>query len=324
MQDEVLVLAVVGMPATGKSEVIKKLKVDFDFFHLYYGDITFDEVKRRGLELNEVNERLVREDFRASGDLGIYSRFILPKIQQAIAEGHTKILLESMYNVFEYEIIKETFPNNFKVLAIHSDEEIRLKRIGSRSDRRLTKEEMDSRQISEAKKLGKGAVIALADFHLINNSNSMEVFEHDLNLLLNRIGINKTNSTKPFDYDSWNFYKKSANLSVNTREIYFDEREIWFCSIGLNIGSEQNGHHELFERPILILRKFNKDIFLGLPLTSKKKTGKYYFPLTGEVDSSAVLTQIRLFDRKRLQRKVRVVSLEEFELLKKATINIFN
>jgi dephospho-CoA kinase len=178
--EKILILAVVGMPATGKSEVIKKLKEQFNFYHLYYGGITLDEVKRRGLELNEVNEKFVREDMRKSGDMGIYSRFMIPKIEDAIKNGYKNILLESMYNIYEYEIIKEKYGENFKVLAIHTDTEIRIKRINSRKDRKLTKEELISRQISEAKNLQKGTVISFADFNHTNNGDDMEQFEKDL------------------------------------------------------------------------------------------------------------------------------------------------
>ncbi len=187
---ELLILAVVGMPATGKSEVIKSLKEKYHFFHLYYGDITFDEVKRLGLELNEQNERIAREGLRASGDMAIYSRLILPKIQKAISEGHKHILLESMYNIYEYELIKGNFKENFKVLAIHSDEDIRIKRINSRKERKLTALELESRQISEAKNLGKGTVISLANYHFINNGENMKAFEQEMDEYLKKRILN--------------------------------------------------------------------------------------------------------------------------------------
>lgn len=182
--ENLLVLAVVGMPATGKSEVIKKLKDKFGFCHLYYGDVTFEELKRRGLDINEANERLVREDLRKDGDLGIYSKMLLPKITDAIQRGEKRILLESMYNIYEYEVIKNSFGKNFKVLAIHSDQNIRLERLQTRKDRRLTEEELVSRQISEAKNLQKGTVISFADFHYVNNGSDMDIFEKDIDQLI--------------------------------------------------------------------------------------------------------------------------------------------
>jgi dephospho-CoA kinase len=182
--NDYLILAVVGMPASGKSEVLKLLKEKYDFHHLYYGDITFDELKKRGLEVNEKNERFVREDLRSSGDLGIYSRYMIPKIDEALKKGAKNIILESMYNIYEFEIIKEKYDGNFKVLAIHSDADVRLKRINSRPDRKLTDEELYSRQISEAKKLQKGSVISIADFHYVNNGDDMNLFEKELEVLM--------------------------------------------------------------------------------------------------------------------------------------------
>jgi dephospho-CoA kinase len=182
--NKLLILAVVGMPGSGKSEVLKTLVKEYNFSHLYYGDITFDEMKRQGLEVNEKNERFVREGLRASGDMGIYSKMILPKIEQEIQQGANKIILESMYNVHEFEVIKDRYKDSFKVLAIHSDRGIRIKRLNSRPDRKLTEEELTSREISEAKNLWKGTLIAMADYHFLNNGSDMAKFEADLRKLL--------------------------------------------------------------------------------------------------------------------------------------------
>lgn len=113
------------------------------------------------------------------------------------------------------------------------------------------------------------------------------------------------------DYDNWNIIKK--DISKKYFQQYFCTREIWFLSIGKNIGYEQDGKNELFERPVLIYRKFNSSIFLGIPLTSSLKKGKYYFTLNNNGnESSAILSQIRLFDSRRLLRRVRKISPEEF------------
>jgi mRNA interferase MazF len=116
---------------------------------------------------------------------------------------------------------------------------------------------------------------------------------------------------KPFD--QWNELKK--NLQRQNQQIFFfHEREIWWCSLGINLGSEQDGRNDTFERPVLIVKKFNQDIFLGLPLTTAIKEGKYYYETTHEDRHySVVLSQMRLLDKKRLQRKIRVLPEGEFE-----------
>ncbi len=76
------------------------------------------------------------------------------------------------------------------------------------------------------------------------------------------------------DFDSWNILKKDLQKSEN--KFFFHEREIWWCSIGVNVGFEQDGRSDTFERPVLVIKKFNQDIFLGLPMTSAQKDGAYY------------------------------------------------
>lgn len=92
----------------------------------------------------------------------------------------------------------------------------------------------------------------------------------------------------------------------NIGKRYFHEREIWWASIGANIGYEENGKNDNYERPVLILKKFNKEIFWGLPLTSKEKTGKYYFTTThNNKKYSVIISQLRILSSKRLLRNIR-------------------
>jgi hypothetical protein len=58
------------------------------------------------------------------------------------------------------------------------------------------------------------------------------------------------------DYDSWNRKKKIIEAKKYYK--YIKEREIWWCSAGLNIGDEQNGKNFNFERPFIIIKKFNR------------------------------------------------------------------
>ncbi len=104
---------------------------------------------------------------------------------------------------------------------------------------------------------------------------------------------------------------------VSEIDFYFREREVWWCSLGVNIGHEQDGKNEKFERPMLILKKFNKHIFWGVPLTSQQKSGKYYHKTYYQEHCYCViLSQLRLVSSKRLTRKVRTLAAEEFEEIK--------
>lgn len=121
-------------------------------------------------------------------------------------------------------------------------------------------------------------------------------------------------------FDPWNQFKKMLHEKVPASELYFDMREVWWCSFGVNIGVEVDGKGQFFERPIVILKKFNADSFLGIPLSSVPKKGKYYFSL-GTIDNReavAVLSQVRYLDRKRLTNKIAVVPENVFKQLQKA------
>ncbi|MEI6660045.1 MAG: type II toxin-antitoxin system PemK/MazF family toxin [bacterium] len=113
-------------------------------------------------------------------------------------------------------------------------------------------------------------------------------------------------------YDTWNSLKKSLSEKPRT---YFNKGEIWFVSIGKNVGDEEDGKNENFERPVVITRKFNNNIFIGIPLTSQNKEGKFYQKLKS-FNSVAILSQVRLFDAKRLLRRIGRLDNTELNVLK--------
>jgi mRNA-degrading endonuclease toxin of MazEF toxin-antitoxin module len=118
-----------------------------------------------------------------------------------------------------------------------------------------------------------------------------------------------------FDYYNWNEQKISINTNKN--RLFFHEREVWFTSLGLNIGFEQNGKGNNFLRPVLILKKFSKDLLWVVPLSTAQKTGKYYHSIVvRNVDNVALLSQIRLIDSKRLQYKIGDVQKDDLSKIK--------
>ena len=109
------------------------------------------------------------------------------------------------------------------------------------------------------------------------------------------------------DFNSWNEIKKE--LDVRTAPD-FRAGDIWWCSIGINVGHEEDGKNQDFERPILIIRKFNKELFWAIPLTSKLKSGEYYHTVKLFGDSrTLILSQMRILSSRRLLRKLHRISL---------------
>ncbi|MCA9353767.1 hypothetical protein KC842_02765 [Candidatus Nomurabacteria bacterium] len=74
------------------------------------------------------------------------------------------------------------------------------------------------------------------------------------------------------NFDSW--IKEKKNINNNGTKKLFHRREIWWACFGINIGREQDGRGDNFERPIIILKKLSQDTFICLPLSTKKKVRK--------------------------------------------------
>jgi mRNA interferase MazF len=121
------------------------------------------------------------------------------------------------------------------------------------------------------------------------------------------------------DFDRWNDRKKA--LDEKARKPLFQEREIWWCALGANLGFEQDGKHDNFERPVLVLRKYNANLFFGLPLTSVEREGKFYFEIKyGDKSRNGyvILSQGRTLSPNRLLRKMHRIGNATFQkILKK-------
>ncbi len=117
-------------------------------------------------------------------------------------------------------------------------------------------------------------------------------------------------------FDNWNEVKKQIETEPLGR--HYKDREIYYVKIGENIGFEQSGKGKEFIRPVLILKKFNKTFFYGVPLSTTKKRGKYYFEfnfINGKT-SVAILSQVKSFDTKRLLNKIGMMKQEDFVKIK--------
>ncbi|MEK7213726.1 MAG: type II toxin-antitoxin system PemK/MazF family toxin [Patescibacteria group bacterium] len=114
------------------------------------------------------------------------------------------------------------------------------------------------------------------------------------------------------------WHKIKDSLINSSSKVFFHEREIWWCSIGRNIGFEQNGKGDEFTRPVIIIKRLSLDTCLIIPLTTSNKRKNIFSLgiLTGEIgESFAMVEQIRLIDAKRLGKKITVLDKERFDKL---------
>ena len=117
------------------------------------------------------------------------------------------------------------------------------------------------------------------------------------------------------DFDEWN--KKKKRLEKNSIEFLFNTGEVWWCSVGLNVGMESCGKGEQYHRPILILKKLSRNICIGIPLSTQTKIGTWFTDITihGET-RCALLYQIRMFSTKRFQRRLATLDRLDFKKIK--------
>lgn len=123
-------------------------------------------------------------------------------------------------------------------------------------------------------------------------------------------------------YDDWNREKQKLETGI-TKANLVHEGEIWWCSLGKNIGDEEDGKNVLFERPVLILKRFNKKVAWILPLSSKLRDGTYYHQVAHNNKKSIVLlSQLRLISLKRLRRIMSKLHPRELANIKEKIIKL--
>ena len=123
------------------------------------------------------------------------------------------------------------------------------------------------------------------------------------------------------DYRNW----MSVKAKIHNRGILptYKEGKVYWLSVGENIGCEQDGKGELFTRPVLIIKGFSRNLFWGIPLTSQKKTGSYFYKICSSIDgktSTALLLQMRAFDVSRLSnnaKSIGKISKKELHYIRK-------
>lgn len=159
------IIAVLGLPGSGKTETINYLLEKLNWPKVYFGDVTFDEMKRRGLEINEKNEREVREDLRVKYGQFHYARQIIKKIEDL---SEANVLVESLYSWPEYLEFKNKFGDDFIAITVYASPKIRYERLGKRPIRPLTLDECRSRDYAQIENLTQANPIAMADYTIIN------------------------------------------------------------------------------------------------------------------------------------------------------------
>jgi len=177
------IIAVVGMPGSGKSETVKIFE-EFGFSRIYFGGIVIEEVKKLGLDVNEENESMVRRNLRRKYGLSAIAKLSLSKIKEALIKGD--VVIDGLYSWEEYKLLIKEFPQ-MNIVAVYASPRARYSRLEKRIDRPLSQEEAKSRDYDQIENLHTGGPIAMADF-TIKNEGSLKNLKEKIKELIKIIG----------------------------------------------------------------------------------------------------------------------------------------
>ena len=178
------IVSIVGMAGAGKSEVARMF-AENGFVRIRFGDITDDEVHRRSLELNEANERTVRESLRAEHGMDAYARLNRPQIDEAVRDSN--VVVDGLYSWEEYLFLKDCYGDSLCLVAVWASPATRHARLTGRGVRGLTGTEAGARDWAEIENSNKGGPIAIADYIIVNES-SLEELSRQTAGVIARIG----------------------------------------------------------------------------------------------------------------------------------------
>ena len=114
----------------------------------------------------------------------------------------------------------------------------------------------------------------------------------------------------------WAKLKPQLHFSENSA--FPKKREIWWVSLGHNIGVETNGKNDTFERPVLVIKVFNAHSSLVAPISSKIRKDQYLFQFKNilGMPNVANLSQLRTLSSKRFRRLVGEIDAGEFDRIR--------
>lgn len=112
--------------------------------------------------------------------------------------------------------------------------------------------------------------------------------------------------------------------SLTHRAPHVSEGDVWWASIGENVGSEIGGKNNLFSRPVIILKKLAHGFYFVIPTTTQVKSGTWYVPFKHQSkDMLACLHQSRAIDHRRLSSKLGTLDTADFERVKEGFHSLY-
>jgi dephospho-CoA kinase len=165
-----IVIALVGMPGAGKSEAAAMFRAR-GCAVVRFGDVTEEELRRRGMPQTPETERKIREELREKEGMDAYASRNIPRIDAALRAG--PVAADGLYSWAEFLRLRSHYGDRFRLVAIVASPAVRHGRLARRPVRPLTAAEAWARDAAEIEKIQKAGPIAMAD-HVLLNEGSIE------------------------------------------------------------------------------------------------------------------------------------------------------
>ena len=178
------IIAVTGMPWSGKSEAVRIAK-EQGIPVVRMGDLVWEETKAQGLDLTDENVGRIAHEMRNKYGSDIWAQKTVENIKKA-PSSHL-ILIDGIRTLDEVSYFKKTLSEDFVLIAVDDSDETRYKRAMSRGrrddsmDLKLIKTR-DQREIN----WGLDKVVASADI-VISNEKGIKEFKSKVKEVLNKI-----------------------------------------------------------------------------------------------------------------------------------------
>lgn len=183
------VIALTGMPGSGKSVVIDTLKNE-GYESVYMGSVIKDEMEKQKITSSSQNVRNFATELRKKHGDDIVARRCLPELEEKLklAEGKP-VIIEDIKGIAEVDFFKNEFGDDFILIAIHTPPRLRYERSRNRDS------EWDNKTISDYEEFrwrdrtemawGLSDAIALAD-HIVTNDSTEDDLIDKIKHIINK------------------------------------------------------------------------------------------------------------------------------------------
>jgi len=170
------IVAIVGMTGSGKGTAVEYLSRKFGWPSVHFGNMVYDEVARRGLDIVR-DENNVREDMRAKEGAAVFAKRAAKKARELFADGAKTVIFDGLYSWSEDKFLRAEFGEDIITVAIVAPKNLRYDRAVHRREerngqlRKYSRANVRARDAREIEKIEKGGPIAFADYYVLNDGD---------------------------------------------------------------------------------------------------------------------------------------------------------